>query len=143
MEPYTLPEIIIEGRPDSPIVNVADWFAVGYMAGWNQPDFIPQAPEELRSGGSEDLLSAYFDGVTSGQQDRRSFDEAFAGPAVVPDLGGEPYEELERRWREAWSEFLNHREEPHIEPPGIEFVPRGGGRYEPPGIEFVPRGGGR
>lgn len=117
---YTLPEITIVGHPEDNPTTAGDWFAEGFMFGWNQPDAQAEAPAPLR----EDLLSAYFEGVDRGRGARRGVEEglpADEGPSIGPDRGGESYEEAERRWREAWSEFLNHREEPHLDPGELRF----------------------
>lgn len=118
--PYTMPEITIEGHPGSPPETAGDWFADGFMFGWNYPDSEVEAPAPLR----EDLLSAYFDGARAGRDSRRGIETSFAdydGPSVDEDPGGEPYEEAERRWKEEWAEFLNHREEPHLDPAELQF----------------------
>jgi hypothetical protein len=117
---YTLPEITIVGRPDATPETAGDWFAEGFMFGWNNPDTQPVMPAPLR----EDLLSAYFSGATYGKNTRRGIEDTageYDGPAIGPDPGGELYEEAERRWREAWGAFLNHREEPHLDPRELRF----------------------
>jgi hypothetical protein len=123
----TLPEITIEGRAGSLPQTPEDWYCDGFMFEWNNPNAVPEAPAPL----NEEYLSAYFAGVEAGKNSRKGIEDSFIapasdaneGPAVVNDLGGEPYEKLEKEWKEAWSKFVNHREEPHIEPPGIEFMP--------------------
>ena len=123
--PITLPEITIEGRADSRPQTPSDWLCEGFMFGWNHPDQEPEAPAPL----NEEYLSAYMSGVKAGKDARRGIEANYApsdeydGPTVVNDLGGESYDELEKAWKEAWDEFLNHREDPHIEAPEIEIVP--------------------
>ncbi|MBV8253651.1 MAG: hypothetical protein JO154_13670 [Chitinophaga sp.] len=119
----TLPEITIVGRANSTPETPSDWFCDGFMAGWNNPQLVPEAPAPL----NEEYLSAYFSGVQAGKNCRNGVecicdDPQYDGPSVVNDLGGQPYEELEKAWKESWSEFLNHREDPHIEAPEIEFL---------------------
>lgn len=111
MSDYTQPDISFArnatGFPDT----AAGWFCEGYTFGWNHPGVTPEAPAPLR----EDLLSAYFQGVSAAQQALDDALKDYTGPIAAPDPGGENYDELERRWAEAWSEFINHREDPHIE----------------------------
>jgi hypothetical protein len=118
----TLPEVQITGSGDAVPQNAADWFCQGYMFGWNQPNATPSAPAPL----NEDLLAAYLQGVTAGQSGRQKAESDlgdYTGPVIGPDPGGgEPYEEIERRWKEAWAEFLK-KEDPHThEEPKIEIV---------------------
>jgi hypothetical protein len=119
--PITLPEITIVGDPGASPSTAGDWFAEGFMFGWNHPDTAnPEAPAPLR----EDLLSAYDEGARAGRNARRGIETDYAdydGPAVDVDPGGEPYEEAEKRWKEAWDEFLNHREDPHLDPKELRF----------------------
>jgi hypothetical protein len=123
MGTITLPEITIVGHPVAMPVSAADWFCEGFMFGWQHPDVeVPEAPQPL----SEELLASYTMGTTSGQRAAKNIVEGYEddGPGwEAAREGGIPYEKLEREWRDAWSEFLDHREEPHIENEPFEVPP--------------------
>src|SRR5215211_1334984 len=94
----TLPEITIEGSPESE-PNAGYWWGEGFARGFNTPDMSPDPPP------LNDLLAAYFrDGVESGQNKRREMDAEIDGATsgshqLVPWIeGGEPYEEVQRRY---------------------------------------------
>jgi hypothetical protein len=118
----TLPEITIVGRSNSVPVTAADWFAEGFSKGWSEPDAKHEPPAPL----NEETLAAYNEGMTAGSNARRGIEVSTEnqGPGIEPDIGGEIFEEVERRYREAWDEFLRH-EDPHneVELPEIEFGP--------------------
>jgi len=120
----TLPEITIEGNPRGTSETAADWWCDGFMLGWNNP----QAAKEPPAPGpplNDECLNSYYQGIDAGRNARRGVEDKFVdydGPAIDVDPGGEFYEEAERKWREAWQEFLRH-EDPHSEqePPEIVF----------------------
>jgi hypothetical protein len=118
-ETVTLPEIIIIGDAAASPTTTSDWWCEGYAFGWNNPNASAERPMPI----NDELAAHYLMGVEAGRNAHRLSSEEYVGPAAGPDPGGEAYEEAERRWREAWSEFLNHREDPHIEvePPEIQF----------------------
>jgi hypothetical protein len=111
----TLPEITIVGNTDSPPRNASEWWGEGFVTGYNDPDVIPDRPMLL----DDELTLSFFTGVEAGRETRRAvqaqFDEQLRGmPQIGPDLGGESFEEVERRYREAWEEVF-HQHPPHTE----------------------------
>ncbi|MEW2626401.1 hypothetical protein [Streptomyces sp. NPDC048106] len=105
----TLPEVIVVGDPDQTPTTIADWFAEGFFFGWNHQTGMPEAPAPL----DQPFLEAYFNGVAAARSKRDDFDQ-FQGPAIGPDVGGQPLDEFERGFREAL-EDLFHEEDKHIE----------------------------
>jgi hypothetical protein len=121
----TLPEITVEGSADSQPMNSSDWWCQGFTVGFNAPDTLPERPLMI----NDDLATSFFAGVESGQNSSREmqieFDERFRdSPQVVPDIGGEAFDEVQRRYDEAWEELF-HEHMPHTEvegEPGPTFV---------------------
>ena len=86
----TLPEITIEGSADSQPTNAADWWADGFVAGYNAPDRQIERPLMI----NDDLAASFLLGARSGRQAARDaqaeFEESIRDqPQVRPDIGGE------------------------------------------------------
>lgn len=121
----TLPEITIEGSSDAPAVNASDWWCNGFTTGFNAPDTAAERPLMI----DDELAASFFAGVESGQNARKDIEaelnERYRDlPQLVPDIGGEAYEEVQRRYNEEW-EALFHEHMPHTEvegEPGPTFV---------------------
>lgn len=131
---YVLPEITIEGSRDSSPVTPSDWWCDGFTAGFNEPDASPERPMMI----NDELAAVYLAGVESGQNAHRNmqaeFQERFRDlPQIGPDLGGEAYDELQRRYVEEW-EALFHEHMPHTE---VEGEP--GPTLVRPNVVIVPR----
>ena len=129
----TLPEITIEGDPNAQPLNASDWWAEGFIKGFNAPDTLPERPLMI----NDELAAQFFAGVENGQHARREieaeFEEQFRdSPQVVPDIGGETFEEVQRRYNQAW-EAVFHQHMPHTE---VEGEP--GPTFVRPNIEIVP-----
>jgi hypothetical protein len=117
--PITLPEITIVGHADASPVTPTDWFCEGFMFGWNHAGENPGAPAPLNDA----TMAVYCQGVTAGQKSRSDTESQYTGPTLGSDPGGELYDDVERRWKDAWAEFLKH-DDPHSEtdPPEIELA---------------------
>src|SRR5579859_7858913 len=129
----TLPEITIEGNPDALPMNASDWWADGFIKGFNAPDTVPERPLMI----NDELAASFFSGVQSGQQASKDieteFNERFGNSQqVVPDIGGEVFDEVQRRYNEEW-EAIFHQHMPHTE---VEGEP--GPTFVRPNIEIVP-----
>ena len=129
----TLPDITIEGDPDAQPVNASDWWAEGFVKGFNAPDTVPERPLMI----NDELAASFLAGVQSGQQASKDieaeFDQRFGtSPQVVPDIGGEAFDEVQRRYNEEW-EAIFHQHMPHTE---VEGEP--GPTFVRPNIEIVP-----
>jgi hypothetical protein len=114
-EQITLPEITIEGDPNAQPTNAADWFAEGFIRGFNKPGISPDRPLMI----NDDLATAFFQGVQSGKNSASEvaaeFEAKFADqPQIGPDLGGETLEKAQESFREAF-EALFHQHMPHTE----------------------------
>jgi hypothetical protein len=121
----TLPEITIEGSTGAQSMNASDWWCEGFTKGFNAPDTAVERPLMI----NDELAASFFAGVDSGQKANKDIEAEFNerycdSQQVVPDIGGEAYEEALRRYREAW-EALFHEHTPHTEvevEPGPPFV---------------------
>jgi hypothetical protein len=77
----------------------------------------------------DELAASFFAGVESGQNARKDIEAELNeryrdSPQLVPDIGGEAYEEVQRRYNGGW-EALFHEHMPHTEvdgEPGLTFV---------------------
>src|SRR5262245_17973298 len=107
----TLPEITIVGDPGGRPKTEGDFWCDGYVFGWSNPKAPLERPPML----ADEYAQAYLDGAVAGQ---REASDAVAQaddqtPAEGPSIGPAPegpvvsYEEAERRWREAWEEFIH------------------------------------
>ena len=67
MSRITLPEITIEGDPDSAPVTEVDWWANGFIQGFNAPDETPERPLLI----NDDLAALFFLGSTMERRHRR------------------------------------------------------------------------
>jgi len=110
-----LPEITIEGDPDSLSRNAVDWWSNGFVAGYNAPEATPERPLMI----NEELAASFFAGVASGQQAARDamaeFEALYADqPMVQMDLKGESLDKAQQRLDEALRELF-HEHMPHIE----------------------------
>ena len=125
----TLPEITIVGDPNAQPQNASDWWATGFVKGYNAPEAAAERPLMI----NDELAAAFLTGFQTGQEANREmqadFEERFRdSPQIGPDLGGEALDEVQRRYQEAW-EALLHKHPPHIEtpteegPPEIEIAP--------------------
>jgi len=129
----TLPEITIEGDPKAQPINASDWWAEGFMKGFNAPNTAAERPLMI----NDELAASFFAGVESGQNANKDieaeFNERFRdSPQVVPDIGGETFEEVQRRYIEGW-EAIFHEHMPHTE---VEGEPEP--TFVRPNIEIVP-----
>lgn len=121
----TLPEITIEGSPESQPTNAADWWANGFVAGYNAPDRQIERPLMI----NDDLASSFLLGATNGQQAARDaqaeFEESIRDqPQVRPDIGGESLEKVQQRFAEEFgSLFHGHMPHTEIESETLEPLP--------------------
>lgn len=114
----TLPEIIVEGSADSQAMNASDWWCQGFTTGFNASDAVIERPLMI----NDELAASFFAGAESGQNSRKEiqaeFDERYRdSPQIVPDIGGEAYVEVQRRYNQAWAELF-HEHMPHTEVEG-------------------------
>jgi len=114
----TLPEITIEGDANAQPISESDWWAEGFMKGFNAPDTVAERPLMI----NDELAASFFAGVESGQNAHKDMQAEFMeryrdSPQVVPDIGGDAYEEVQRRYNEEW-EALFHEHMPHTEVEG-------------------------
>ena len=128
----TLPEITIQGDPASPSITMADWWADGFVAGYNAPDSQIERPLMI----NDDVAAVFFNGVSEGQQaahDRIAEIEAqFADqPQITGDLHGESFAKAEERFNELLEDVV-HEHMPHTE---IEHMEEG---KEPTEIPDLP-----
>jgi hypothetical protein len=131
---YTLPEITIEGDPYAQPVTLADWWCEGFVAGFGSPDTTPERPLMM----NDQIAFVFLAGVDVGRSSRWETDARIEEqlrdfPQIGPDLGGEAYDEVQRRYYEGW-EALLHEHMPHIEVEGEPGPPP-----IRPNIVFVPR----
>jgi hypothetical protein len=129
----TLPEITIVGHTDSRPTNASEWWGEGYVTGYNDPDTDPDRPMLL----NDEMTAVFLAGVIAGREARQQMEAEWEArfrnvPQLGPDPGGEPFEEVERRYREAW-EAVFHQHPPHTE---VEVEP--GAPPPMPNIGFVP-----
>jgi hypothetical protein len=115
MADIKLPEITIEGSADAQPINASDWFAEGFMVGFNAPDSTPARPLMI----NDDLAGNFFQGVSFGRSTAvdltAEFERSIADqPQVVPDIGGETLEKAQERFRDEF-ERLFHDHMPHTE----------------------------
>ena len=92
MADIKLPEITIEGSADAQPINASDWFAEGFMVGFNAPDSTPARPLMI----NDDLAGNFFQGVSFGRSTAvdltAEFERSIADqPQVVPDIAGRPW----------------------------------------------------
>jgi hypothetical protein len=111
----TLPEITIVAYTESRPTNAGEWWGEGFVTGYNDPDAEPDRPMLL----DDEMTAMFFAGVEKGRETRRAVQAEFEEqlrrmPQIGPDLGGESFEEVERRYREAW-EAVFHQHPPHTE----------------------------
>jgi hypothetical protein len=111
----TLPEITIEGSAHAQPMNAPDWWAEGFITGFNAPDATPERPLMI----NDELAAIFFQGVANGQAAAREvaaeFEAKFADqPQLVPDIGGETLEKAQERFRDLF-EGLFHQHMPHTE----------------------------
>jgi hypothetical protein len=115
----TLPEITIEGEANAQPINGSDWWADGFMKGFNAPDTVAERPLMI----NDELAASFFAGVESGKDASKGIvadltERYYDSPQLVPYIeGGEAYEEVQRRYNEAW-EALFHVHMPHTEVEG-------------------------
>jgi hypothetical protein len=114
----TLPEITIVGSADTRPTTASDWWCEGFIDGFNAPDTPAARPLMI----NDELAAMYLSGYASGQQVNREVqadfeDRSRASPQLQPDLGGEAYAEVEKRYAEAW-ESVFHQHPPHTEVEG-------------------------
>ena len=129
----TLPEITIEGNTDARPTTASGWWCEGFMDGYNAPATPAARPLMI----NDELAAMYLGGYESGQQVNREvqaeFEERYRDSSQIqPDLGGEAYSEVARRYAEAW-ESVFHQHPPHTE---IEGEP--GPTLVRPNIVIVP-----
>ena len=116
MSTITLPEITIEGDPDSPSLTETDWWANGFIQGFNSPNETPERPLLIN-----DRLAAFFfigvdngknaQAVTAAEMDAL-IDE---NPGIEGEIGGPTLESVQRQFEKDFSGLLNPEHEPHIE----------------------------
>ena len=114
----TLPEITIEGSGDAQAINASDWWCEGFTTGFNAPDKVAERPLMI----NDELAASFFAGVESGQDASKGIvadftERYYDSPQLVPYIDGEAYEEVQRRYNEAW-EALFHVHMPHTEVEG-------------------------
>jgi hypothetical protein len=113
----TLPEITIVGNPGAQPSTQSDWWAEGFIAGYNKPD---ETPERLRPLVLNDETTAIFlQGVNTGQRTAREVTaeleaELADQPQIGPDLGGESLQKAQERFKQAF-EVVVHQHMPHTE----------------------------
>ena len=115
MPDITLPEITIEGSASAQPANAPDWFAEGFMTGFNAPANNPARPMMI----NDELAAVFFQGVLAGRRSAvdllAEFERNIADqPQLVPDIGGETLEKAQERFREEF-EGLFHQHMPHTE----------------------------
>ena len=125
MSRITLPEITIEGDPDSPPITEADWWANGFTQGFNSPDETPERPLLI----NDDLAALFFFGVDNGKEAQAvtaaEMDALIADqPSIEGDIGGPTLESVRRQFEEDFSGLLNPEHEPHIEVEREAIMPR-------------------
>jgi hypothetical protein len=111
----TLPEITIEGDPNSQPVTASDWWAQGFISGYNAPDATPERPLMI----NDDLAASFFQGAAAGQQAVREVSveletQLTGQPQIGPDIGGESLEKAQERFKQAFEELF-HQHMPHTE----------------------------
>jgi hypothetical protein len=112
-----LPEITIEGSADSASVTAADWWANGFVAGYNAPEATLERPLMI----NDELAAVFFVGAASGQQAaleaQAEFDEQLRDqPQLGPDIRGESLEKVRRRFAEDFGSLFGlHGHMPHTE----------------------------
>ncbi len=112
----TLPEITIFGNPKSAPSSAADWWATGFIDGYNAPDDPHELPALVLNS---EMAACYFIGVLDGikavQAANAAVDSAIKNqPGIRPDIGGISLKEAEREYNERF-ERLFHEHQPHIE----------------------------
>jgi hypothetical protein len=112
-----LPEITIEGSAESQSITAADWWADGFVAGYNAPDAQIERPLMI----NDELAATFLTGAASGQQAARDaqaeFDERFRDqPQLVAGIRGESLEKVQRRFIEDFGSLFGlHGHMPHTE----------------------------
>lgn len=113
-----LPEITIEGSADSPAITAADWWANGFVAGYNAPDMQIERPLMI----NDELAAIFLEGAASGQQAARDIqavlDERFRDqPSIGPEIiGAESLDEVQRQFVEDFGSLFGlHGHMPHTE----------------------------
>jgi len=113
-----LPEITIEGSADSPSITAADWWANGFVAGYNAPDAQIERPLMI----NDELAAIFLKGAASGQQAARdtqaALDERFRDqPSIGPEIiGAESLDEVQKQFVEEFGSLFGlHGHMPHTE----------------------------
>ncbi len=118
-----LPEITIEGSAESQPVTAADWWADGFVAGYNTPDAHIERPLMI----NDKLAASFLMGVASGQQaardaqaeldDRNQPTGGDDNPTIGPEIvGTESLEKVQERFREEFGSLFGlHGHMPHTE----------------------------
>jgi hypothetical protein len=137
MDEITLPEITIVGDPEELPITVADWWAAGFVAGYNAPDIQHDRPLLI----NEDLATVFAEGVNAGQRaanDRKAeLDAELADqPQIGPDIGGESFEKAQEDF-DRLLEDLFHRHPPHTDPEHMEEGSIPTGEFNRPEIRPV------
>ena len=99
----TLPEITIEGDPDSQPVNASDWWAQGFITGYNAPEATPARPVMI----NDELAESFCQGAEAGRQAAREVSAELAAkladqPQIGPDIGGESLDKAQERFKQAF-----------------------------------------
>lgn len=125
MSVITLPEITIEGDPDSPSITDADWWSDGFVQGFNFPDQTPERPLMI----NDRLAALFFFGVDDGKAARAATAaevEALIAdqPSIGEDIGGPTLESVRKQFEEDFSGLLDPEHESHIEVEPEATMPR-------------------
>jgi len=111
----TLPEITIEGSPDAQPINESDWWCQGFTTGFNAPNTAAERPLMINDTLAATYLACVESGKKANQEIEADFEERIRDlPQVSPDIGGELYEDVQRRYNEEW-EAVFHKHMPHTE----------------------------
>ena len=138
MADITLPEITIVGDPDAASVTMADWWANGFVAGYNAPSSDQDRPLMI----SDTLAESFAEGVVAGRQvasDRVAELEAELAdqPSASPDDGtGESFEKAQEEYNRLLEELF-HTHMPHTDPEHMEEGPIETGEFNRPMIRPV------
>jgi hypothetical protein len=120
-----LPEITIEGSAESQSITAADWWADGFVAGYNAPDAQIERPLMI----NDELAASFLMGAANGQQAARDaqaeLEERFrnqptgadGNPTIGPEIvGTESLEKVQERFREEFGNLFGlHGHMPHTE----------------------------
>ena len=119
----TLPEITIEGSAGGSPQNAADWWAEGFLTGYNAPHAAPERPLMI----NDELAGTFLAGVESGRAAARTIAAEMkalvaGNPQIGPDIGGQSLESVRAQFLRDFGSLFNSEQELHTHDEAHELM---------------------